>query len=386
MRKVLLLGASGSIGTQTLDVIERERDQFVLTAFSLGHRVEYVDIVLANHPSVTRVCVQEKADYDVLTKKYPNITFYYGDEGLVQIIDEADCDMVVNALVGFSGMVPSVESLKKDKILCLANKESLVVGGDLIKDLLKNGHGVLYPIDSEHVAIAKMIAKSGIENVEKILITGSGGPFRKMKREELASVTPEQALNHPTWKMGAKITIDSATMMNKGFEVVEACRLFDCDPSFVEVILHDESHVHSMLKLKDGTFVADISAPDMRVPIYWALHEGNCEYKVFKSPTIEGFGDYHFHKFDPSRYPAVKIATDAYSQGGVMPAVLNAANEVAVHAFLDGKIPFLAIEEVIKDALMRISNEKNPTLSDLIKTDKKTRSYTIDATRRYVCK
>lgn len=182
--------------------------------------------------------------------------------------------------------------------------------------------------------------------------------------------------------MGAKITIDSATMMNKGFEVVEACRLFDCDPSFVEVILHDESHVHSLLKLKDGTYAADISAPDMRVPIYWALHEGKCEYQIFRAKRIEDFGPYHFHSFDPERYPAVSIATAAYSKGGIMPAVLNASNEVAVHAFLNGEIAFLDIEEVIKDALMRISNKEKPTLSDIVLADKEARSYTIESIER----
>jgi 1-deoxy-D-xylulose-5-phosphate reductoisomerase len=288
--------------------------------------------------------------------------------------------MVVNALVGFAGLVPSITALSHDKILCLANKESLVVGGAFIQRLLKQGHGKLYPIDSEHVALAKLLSRVNRDDVDKLVITASGGSFRKLSRSELSNVTPEMALKHPTWKMGGKITIDSATMMNKGFEVIEAKWLYDFPLQRTEILMHDESHVHSLLLMKDGSYYADISDPDMHTPIKYALYETNVDFQVFHEKELSAFGPYHFHKFDPERYPAVGLALDAYRDGGLKTTILNAANEVAVYAFLKGQIPFLDIEREVSFALATLPNNFSPSLRDVLAMDALTRL----AVRRHI--
>jgi len=373
MRKVLLLGASGSIGSQTLDILRADPKAFLLTAFSVGHQIEKIPSILSSFPFVNAICVQEEEDVTKLKISYPSIHFYSGDEGLKSLIEESDCDMVVNALVGFVGLVPSITALSRDKILCLANKESLVVGGSFIQRLLKQGHGKLYPIDSEHVALAKLLSRVNRDDVDKLVITASGGSFRTLSRNQLNAVTPEMALKHPTWKMGGKITIDSATMMNKGFEVIEAKWLYDFPLQRTEILMHDESHVHSLLLMKDGSYYADISDPDMHTPIKYALYETNVDFQVFHEKELSAFGPYHFHKFDPERYPAVGLALDAYRDGGLKTTILNAANEVAVYAFLKGQIPFLDIEREVSFALATLPNNFSPSLRDVLAMDALTR-------------
>lgn len=380
MRKVLLLGASGSIGTQSLDIIERHKDRFLLTGFSLGHRVQYVPEVLRRFPSVQYLCVSNASDAENLRKTYPNLEIYHGDEGLVSIIERCPCDMVINALVGFAGLVPSVTSLRLNKILCLANKESLVVGGSIINELLASGKGKLWPIDSEHVAIAKLLSCIKREELSRILITASGGSFRNKSREDLSHVTREDALAHPTWSMGAKITIDSATMMNKGFEIIEADVLFGIGVDRVTPLMHDESYVHSLIELKDGTLLADVSKPDMHGPIEYALMEGEVPFEPVKGQCLEDFAPYHFHAFNPDRYPAVPLALSSHKKGGNSNAILNASNEIAVYAFLEKRLPFLQIEEEVRYALNTLSWMENPTLEDLIRTDALTR----DAVKRHI--
>ena len=369
MRKILLLGASGSIGSQSLDIIEADPGRFSLTAFSVGYRVEKIPEILRKHDKVSHICVRKEEDKERLEKEYPSISWHFGDEGLKELCLFADYDMAVNALVGFSGLVPSLTVLSEDKILALANKESLVVGGELVNRILSSGKGKLYPIDSEHVALAKMLDRVKREDVDRMIITASGGSFRNKSREELSSVTPEMALNHPTWQMGAKITIDSATMMNKGFEVIEAMYLYQWPLEKIDIILHDESMVHSMLLLKDGTYVADISKPDMHGPIMYAMYEKQVDYKVYTAKRIEEFGPFHFHRFKEERYPAVSLAMQAIKTGGTAPAILNAANEEAIYLFLDGKIPFLSIEPFVASALRHVSVQKNPSLRDILAAD-----------------
>ena len=369
MRKVCLLGASGSIGGQSLDVLRADRLTFQLVGFSLGRQIDKVAAILADFPEAKFVCVGREEDAAALRAVHHGIAFYSGDEGLVELIEGCGCDLVENALVGFVGLLPSLAALRNDKILCLANKESLVVGGSFIKKILASGHGRLYPIDSEHVALAKCLSRVDRSDVERFVITASGGAFRKLGRSELADVTPEMALNHPTWAMGAKITVDSATMMNKGFEVIEACHLFDWPLDKIEILMHDESHVHSLLLMKDGSYWADVSSPDMRNPIKYALYETKTDFEVYHKQRLAEFGDYHFHKFDPDRYPAVGIALKAYRDGGVETAVLNAANEVADQAFLDGKMDFLGIEPECQAALRHLPNTLKPSLRDVLSAD-----------------
>ncbi len=375
MRTLLILGVSGSIGTQSLDVLSAHPDRFRLLGISVGHHVEKIPGILSRFPSIGYVCVQEEEDFLRLKESYPNLHWYFGDEGLRQIIQECPAEMVENALVGFAGLLPSLTSLNEGRILCLANKESLVVGGELIKKILSSGKGKLYPIDSEHVAIAKLLSCVDRSEVEKILITASGGAFRGLSRTELSNVTPETALSHPTWKMGAKITIDSATMMNKGFEVIEAKWLFDFPLEKTEILLHDESHVHSLLLLKDGSYLADVSAPDMRGPIEYALLEGKQPFRPVCVRKLSELAPYHFHKFDPKRYPAPQIAINAYKEGGTAPAVLNGANEEAVHSFLNGRIPFLDIEVMVRSALSSIPNQLHPSLRQIQAADSYARMF-----------
>src|SRR5574344_72939 len=375
MRKVILLGASGNIGSQSLDLFLADKASFELVGISVGHHVEKLEGILAQFPTIQAVFVQEEKDAESLQKAHGSLKIYWGDDGLISLIQETECDMVENALVGFSGLVPSLTALRTNKILCLANKESLVVGGELIRKILAQGQGKLYPIDSEHVALAKCLSKVNREDVERLIITASGGAFRKLSRNELANVTPEMALQHPTWKMGAKITIDSATMMNKGFEVIEAHYLFDWPIEKIEVLLHDESEVHSLILMKDGTYYADVGKPDMHGPIAYALYEGKAPFEVRHEKGIHDFGDYHFKAFDPVRYPAVPMALKALRNGGIETTVLNAANEEAVHLFLEGKIPFLDIEHACSLALANFPNIMRPTLRDILTTDSLTRIY-----------
>jgi 1-deoxy-D-xylulose-5-phosphate reductoisomerase len=375
MRKVILLGASGNIGSQSLDIFDTDRQSFSLVGISVGHHIEKIPAILASFPSISAVCVEEGVDYLKLKETYPKLKWYWGDDGLVSLLEETDCDLVENALVGFSGLLPSLSALRLNRILCLANKESLVVGGEFIKRSLTQGHGVLYPIDSEHVALAKCLSKVKREDVSKLVITASGGAFRKLSRNELTKVTPEMALQHPTWKMGAKITIDSATMMNKGFEVIEAHYLFDWPVEDIEILLHDESEVHSLLLMKDGSYWADVGKPDMHGPIAYALYEGKAPFEVFHKPGIHDFGLYHFKAFDPVRYPAVGMCLKAFKDGGVETTIINAANEEADRLFLEGKIPFLDIEHACSLALKNFPNIMRPTLRDVLSTDSLTRIY-----------
>lgn len=375
MKNVLLLGASGNIGSQTLDILEKDHDSFSLIAITVGKKIEKIPSILARFPSISFLCVQKEEDADKLKDEYPSLKIYFGEQGLIDIIKESNADMVVNALVGFSGLLPSIASLEENKTLCLANKESLVVGGELINGLLSKGKGKLYPIDSEHVALAKCLSKVNRDDVEKLVITASGGSFRKLRREELKNVTSEDALKHPTWSMGKKITIDSATMFNKGFEVIEAHYLFNWPLERVEVVLHDESYLHSAILMKDGTYYADVCKPDMHGPIEYALYEGKNQFVVYHEKSLQDFGNFTFHKFDGERYPAVDIAINALKEGGIKPAILNAAVEEADYLFLDNKIPFLSIEQIVIDSLSHFGNIINPTLEDIIKVDHLVREY-----------
>ena len=374
MRKVLLLGASGSIGTQTLDILEKEPASFELVGVSIGHQIGKIPAILERFPSVKRLVVLRKEDKEKLEKEFPNVRFDYGEEGILSLIRYAPADMVVNAIVGFAGLLPSLEALRQNKILCLANKESLVVGGFFLRKLLSEGHGVLYPIDSEHVALAKCLKMAPLSMVEELILTGSGGSFRNKKRDELLHVAPTEALRHPTWKMGARITIDCATMMNKGFEVIEAKELFDFPLSKISIVLHDESEVHSLIRLKDGSYLADIGRPDMHGPISYALHEQKEKANLVSFRSFDELKGLHFHPFDEERYPAVSLALKAASMPLGATCVLNAADEEAVSLFLEGKIPFLDIEKIVWNAMKSLKKEIKTPL-DLVELDRETREY-----------
>ena len=371
MRKICLLGASGSIGSQTLDVMRKNPTDFTLVAFSVGSKTRKIAHIINMYPDVKAICIKDKNKLNYYQSKYPNISFYSGDDGLLKLID-TDTDMVVNALVGFVGLKPTLYALEKDKIVCLANKEALVVGGELVNDILKNGHGKLYPIDSEHSAIKKCLMVND-KNVSKVMLTASGGAFRKLNREQLVNVKAADALKHPTWKMGNKITIDCATMINKAFEVIEAHYLFGCPYNQIGIKLHDESMIHSYIVYKDGSLRLDISKPDMRNPIKLALYEFKTDFKTVTAKSLDQFKDLHFHDFTFARYPIVKLAKYVIEQKGTYGAVFNASNEVAVNAFLKGEIPFLAIEDIVTTLMKKHTNVVHPSYEQIREIDLKTR-------------
>ena len=372
MKRILLLGASGSIGQQTLDVISSNSEHFELVAFSVGEKVDTVATIIRLHPGVKYICIKHREYIDILQKQNPDIIFFSGDEGLLKIVKKAPYDLVVNVLVGFSGFPPTIAALKKKATICLANKESLVVGGEIVNRLLKKGYGKIYPIDSEHVALAKCLSQAKKDQVKKLILTASGGAFRTYRLEQLSDVKAEDALKHPTWQMGAKITIDSATMMNKGFEIIEAHYLFGYGLEDIEVLMHDESHVHSLVKLEDDSFLADISHPDMRLPITYALFEGQTKFECARIKSLKQLDNYHFHDFDAAKYPCVALAKEALKMGGTALAVLNAANEVAVYAFLENRIPFLSIAKIIAKELNYVK-VKRQTIHNVITSDRLTR-------------
>ena len=344
--KVLLLGASGSIGSQTIDIINEANGKFILTAFSVGKNYEKALEILKKFPTVKDVYVISEEHAEQLKKAFPNVKFYSGKKGLAKLTRKADYTMCVNALVGFAGLEPSIIALKKNKILCLANKEALVTGGQIINLLLSSGKGKLYPIDSEHVALAKCLKACKPDEVKTLLITASGGALRNVPIEELDNVKAEQALQHPTWKMGNKITIDCATMMNKGFEIIEASYLYGYGLDQIQVLMHDESLIHSAVELKDGTIIADYGKSDMHKPIKWAMYEGEVENDVVKVKSLKEFKDCHFREYDPKRYPCTELAKQALELGPSKMIALNAANEVLVNKYLNNQIKFTDIAKI----------------------------------------
>ena len=351
MKGVYIVGASGSIGTQTLDVIREYHNEFKVVGLSLGRDlIKAKQIIEEFKPEI--ICLREKKELDLSYK--PIIV--YGDEGLLKIASyhKFDKEVFVNALVGISGLMSTVVAINSKKDIALANKETLVVAGDIIKSLIKDKGVQLTPIDSEHSAILECLQGENKKDVKRLIITASGGSFRDKTREELIDVTKEMALAHPNWSMGSKITIDSATMMNKGFEVIEAHHLFDIPYNKIDTILHKESIVHSMVEYDDGVIKAAIGSADMHTPIAYALRYPKHEHITNKPLNLIGL-NLHFEELSMDRYPCLEYAYYAVSRGGVYPAVLNAANEAAVWLFLNDKIKFLDIEKIIYD---EIHNDK----------------------------
>ncbi|NLC96144.1 MAG: 1-deoxy-D-xylulose-5-phosphate reductoisomerase [Erysipelotrichaceae bacterium] len=373
MKKIVLLGASGSIGLQSIDVIKKHKEKFEIVAFSVGKNIKICKELITTLGCKT-VCVYSKDDKEILEKEFVDVDFYYGDDGLISLTNIVEYDLLINALVGFVGLMPTINAIRNKKDVALANKETLVVAGSIVNEELKKNNCKLFPIDSEHSAILQCLQGNKLSQVKKIIITASGGSFRNLSRNELKDVTIEQALNHPNWLMGEKITIDSATMMNKGFEVIEAHYLFNINYENIEVVLHEESVIHSMVEYIDGAIMAQIGSADMRVPIQYALSYP--ERLNFKSDfSISDIGQLNFRKIDFERFPLLKLAFEVGKKKGNLPAVLNAANEVANLAFREGKISFLDIETLVFKAVENADYYKDVTLEKLLQTDKETRIY-----------
>lgn len=384
MKKLLLLGASGSIGAQTVDIVSQHPDEFEIVAFGVGKNIEAAEEYLKMFPSIRTFCVQRKCDAEALQKKYPDHEVLYGDEGMISLVKRDDYDLLVNALVGFAGFAPTYEAICAGHDVALANKETLVCGGALINRVLKQYGRRLYPIDSEHSAIWQALQGNSIDRVKTLWITCSGGSFRNLSREELKHVTVEQALAHPNWSMGAKITIDSATLMNKGFEVMEAHWLFGIDYDNIRVVMHPESVIHSAVEYVDHSIMAQMGAPDMRLPIQYAL---TCpdRYPFHQDHPLDlcTLGTLHFDAPDTDRFPLLRIAFEVGKKGGNLGAVLNGANEVANAAFRNGEIPFLMIEETIQAALDAVEFKQLETVEDLFEADRWSKQFARDFINRY---
>lgn len=370
MKKIVLLGATGSIGTQTIDVVNHHRNEFSIIGLSAGHNMKKLAELLDVCPDVKYVCVARAADKDEMQKMYPDLIFFCEDQGLCELASVLDYDIFVNAIVGFRGLLPTLSAIKNQKVIALANKESLVAGGPLVKEALKKYQVPLYPIDSEHSAIFQCLQGSHENEVDKLIITASGGSFRDKTRDELKEVSVAQALKHPNWNMGGRITIDSATMMNKGFEVIEAHYLFDIPYDDIDVLIHRESVIHSMVQFQDHAIIAQLGTADMRLPIQYALsypdrlpmHHAE-KFDFMKYPAL------HFEVADIKRYPLLGLAFDVGRKGGNLGAVMNGADEEAVALFLQEKISFLDIESYVIRAVEAALYIEHPTLQDLIEAD-----------------
>ena len=335
MKKICLLGASGSIGRQSVDVIKRYPHLFELVAVTVNVSIEYLEYLVNTFSSIKYVCIGDYNSYIDFKNKYPNIICFYGDEGLNEIARINETNYVINALVGFKGLLPTLIAIKNKKDIGLANKETLVACGHIVTKEAKENNVKIYPIDSEHSAIFQCLKGERKSNVDKLILTASGGSFRDKTRKELENVNLDEALNHPNWKMGQKITIDSATMANKGLEIIEAHWLFDMPYEKIDVVIHKESIIHSMVQFKDGAVKAQLGTPDMRIPIMYALSYPSRLHIDTNRLDFAKISTMNFKEVDYDRYPAVELAIRAGKCGGSMPTVFNASNEIAVDAFIN---------------------------------------------------
>lgn len=376
MKKICLLGATGSIGTQTLDVIRAYPDRFRLTAMSFGQNIALGEKIIHEFkPKLVAVGTKEAKER--IKHRVPAGTeVVYGEEGLIEAAVHSDGDVLLNAVVGSIGLKPTLAAIESAKMIAIANKETLVAAGHIVTEAARAKNVPIIPVDSEHSAIFQCLNGENINDVSKIILTASGGSFRDRSREELEHVTVEQALAHPNWSMGAKLTIDSATMMNKGLEVIEAHWLFQIPYERIEVVLHKESIVHSMVEFQDASVIAQLGYPDMKIPIQYALtYPDRLEIPQTKRLNLIEIGKLHFNEASFQRYRCLKMAYEAGKVGGTMTSVLNAANEEAVAAFLEKRIAFLQIESLVERAMERHEPIFKPNLEEIMEAETETRNY-----------
>ena len=372
------MGSTGSIGTQALQVIEEHAERYEAYVLTANNRVELlIEQARKFQPEIVVIANEEK--YGILREALADmpIKVYAGADAICQVVREKDIDIVLTAMVGFSGLRPTIAAIEAHKTIALANKETLVVAGELIKDLALRHHAPIIPVDSEHSAIFQSIMGEQ-SPIEKLILTASGGPFRTFTREQLATVTREQALKHPNWDMGAKITIDSASMMNKGFEVIEAKWLFDVRPDQIEVVVHPQSVVHSAVQFEDGAVKAQLGVPDMRVPIQLAFSYPERLKSSFDRLDFVQASPLTFEAPDTERFRNLALAYVALDRGGNMPCILNAANEIVNRAFLENRIGFLQMSTIIEETMQQVSFLATPTLEDYFETDAEARRYAAE--------
>lgn len=374
-RRIAILGSTGSIGTQALLVIESHPDLFEVEVLTAKNNADLLIQQAIRYRPNTVVIGNKELYTQVLVALNPyDIKVYAGDEAISQVVEMETIDMVLTAMVGYSGLKPTINAIKAKKPIALANKETLVVAGELIMGLAYENNVPILPVDSEHSAIFQCLV--GENNpIEKIILTASGGPFRTHTPEQLTRVTKADALNHPCWCMGNKITIDSATLMNKGFEVIEAKWLFNLKPEQIEVIVHPQSIIHSLVQFEDGSIKAQMGLPDMKLPIQYAFSFPDRIKSDFERFSFARFPNFSFEEPDTSRFPALNFAREAMIKGGNMPCILNAANEIAVEAFLNDKISFLGMADLVEDCLLKVGFIAKPNYDDYFTTDSVTREY-----------
>lgn len=373
-QQIAILGSTGSIGTQALDVISQHPERFEVYAITANNNIDLlIKQAIEFSPEVVVIANNDK--YETLKealRKYP-IKVWSGIESICDVVQSDNIDVVLTAMVGFSGLNPTISALKAGKRIALANKETLVIAGEYIVDLaLKNGAPIL-PVDSEHSAIFQCLNGEELNRINRIWLTASGGPFRNFTKEKLQFVDKKQALNHPCWNMGSKVTIDSSTLMNKGFEMIEAKWLFDVKPSQIEVVVHPQSIVHSMVEFVDTSVMAQMGDPDMRIPIQYAFTYPERLKSDFKPVNFFELSNLTFEKPDLNVFRNLSFAYDAIERGGNMPCILNAANEIAVESFLEEKISYLSMSDILEQAMDRVTFIKSPSLNDYLETDTETR-------------
>ncbi len=373
-KQIAILGSTGSIGTQALQVIDEHPDLFEAYCLTANNRVkELAEQARRYNPAAVVIANEDKyEELKSLLADLPDIKVYAGKQAIDEIVEAGPIDMVLTAMVGFAGLNPTIHAIKAHKKICLANKETLVVAGELICELAQKYHAPIIPVDSEHSAIFQSLAGEGDNEIEKILLTASGGPFRNFTKEQLATVTKADALKHPTWSMGAKITIDSATMMNKGFEVIEAKWLFGVPADKIQVLIHPQSIVHSAVQFADGAVKAQLGVPDMRLPIQYALtypdriHLNENRLDLFKQPL-------EFFEPDLDKFRCLALAFEAIKKGGNMPCIVNAANEIVNRGFLEDKCGFTQMSDIIEKTMSRVSFSSAPDYDTYVSTDAEAR-------------
>ncbi|MBM4165733.1 MAG: 1-deoxy-D-xylulose-5-phosphate reductoisomerase [Ignavibacteria bacterium] len=375
MKRIAILGSTGSIGRNTVEVISYFPSEFRVAYLTAHKNLDLLqEQVKKFRPK--GIVVTEECDASVLKKIFDaKLEVLVGEEGLCEIVSRNDVDIVVSSLVGFAGLSSTIKAVECGKTVALANKETLVVAGEIITSLAKKYNAKIIPIDSEHSAIFQCLLGETVETVSKIILTASGGPFFRLRKEELENVTLEEALQHPNWNMGKKVTIDSATMMNKGLEVIEAHWLFNVPKEKIDVVIHPQSIIHSMVEFIDGSVKAQLGIPDMKLPIQFALNYPERKQFTFPRTNFSQLRELTFYEPDYEKYKCLQFAFDALELGGTATTVLNAANEIAVQLFLEEKIRFTEIPELIRTALEYHTPIQHPTLKQIFQTDKETRSY-----------
>lgn len=379
-KNIAILGATGSIGTQTLSVIEEHPNLWNVELLTANNNATLLIEQAQKHQPKT-VVIANTEKYEMVKEALKNlpIEVQAGQEAIVENVALPSVDIVVAGMVGYAGLAPTLKAIECGKTIALANKETLVVAGDLITQKLHNSPTAkLLPVDSEHSAIFQCLQGENYDTIEKIWLTASGGPFRGKKRDFLEKVTPKQALKHPNWDMGAKISIDSATMMNKGFEAIEAKWLFDLQPEQIDTIVHPESIVHSLVQFHDSSIKAQCGLPDMKLPIQYALYYPNRVATNWQRFDFADYASLNFEKPDKEVFINLNLAYEAMRKGGNLPCVLNASNEVVVHNFLQERIGFLEMSDLISEAMQKIDFIQNPTYEDYIETDRKTRRFVTE--------